>query len=430
MPISPRTMLDTSRWGSLNHFGQLGLSHEFQRIFDDALIHQWPAFALATHDAAITEIREAAIRTSLLAPHCLFATIYAGECYRSYFDGRTLHHEMLQLQLKQQALRHLRRALQDHGGVASDEVLWTITLLAIHGSVRTLKQPRFTVPVYRDNEFYSSVEFERTHLHALRTLVAQKGGLKALTLHGLSNMISMVDTFHSLMNLTKPVFPPLYPAPLLVDSLRETWDDVAKSRFANRQDGFIFLEAFRGGPRLHQIICQVRVLLETFSLCLRNPRRSPDIMLMVHTRRVLQHDALQVRSEGDCFFEVARLSFVVFMAELAWTLPVIGGFHEKVTKLLLEALEECVTRQYWQRYPEFLLWATVMGGLAARQGPRVSSFAAILRDSSMAIDKDSWAYVKSVSQKFLPLEYDLGDLCHDFWDEACDFLSEKTVELV
>ncbi|KIW81653.1 hypothetical protein Z517_04679 [Fonsecaea pedrosoi CBS 271.37] len=430
-PPSPRTLLDTTRWGSLNLFGQLELSAEVQKIFDDALIHQWPAFALATHDAAITEIRVTAIRTSLLAPHCLFATIYAGECYRSYFDGTTPHNEMLQLQSKQEALKHLRRAIEDNEGVASDEVLWTITLLAIHGSVRTRKQPRFAAPLYRDNEFYSSLEFERAHLHALRTLVNQKGGLKNLTLHGLSNMISMVDTFHSLRTLTKPVFPPFYPASYLVASLRETWDDVVESRFATYQDGFVFLDALRGGPRLHHIIRQVRVLLETFSLCLRDSRRSPDFMLMVHARRAIQHEALRLRSEGDCLLEVARLSFIIFvrkLAEFAWTLPIIGDFHERVTKLLLQALEECALCQHWQTHHEFLLWATIVGGLAARQSPRVSSFALKLRDSSMAIDKDSWPYVKSVSQKFLPLEYDLGDLCHNFWDEACDFLMEKPVD--
>ncbi|OAL29224.1 hypothetical protein AYO22_02118 [Fonsecaea multimorphosa] len=459
-------MLDTSRWGPLNLFGEPGLSNEFQSIFDNALIHQWPAFALATHEAAITEIRGAAIRTSMLAPHCLFATIYAGECYRSYFSGEPPHNEMLQLQLKQEALSHLRRALQDHKGVASDDVLWTITLLAIHGSVRTMKHPRFTTPVYRDNEYYSSVEFQGTHLRALRSLVAQKGGLETLKIHGLSNMVSMVDTFHSLMTVTEPVFPPLYSASNLVDSLQVTWDDAAWSRFASWQDGFVFLEAFRSGPRLRQIICQLRVLLETFSLGLRDPRRSPDLMLMVHTRRVLQHNALQVPSEGDCLFEAARLAFIVFVslspsvhgvvlvaayapvpglasrlifernanlpgwkiAELAWTLPVIGGFHEKVTKLLLRALDECARCQHWQTQPEFLLWATVIGGLAARQGSRVPDFATRLRDSSMATEKDSWADVKSMSLKFLPLEYALGDLCHTFWDEACDFLSEKPVD--
>ncbi|EXJ68552.1 uncharacterized protein A1O5_08345 [Cladophialophora psammophila CBS 110553] len=111
------------------------------------------------------------------------------------------------------------------------------------------------------------------------------------------------------------------------------------------------------------------------------------------------------------------------MAELGWTLPVIGGFHEKVTKLLLEALDECVSCQYWQTHPEFLLWVTVVGGLAARQGPRVSSFAAKLRDSRVVLEKDSWGYVKSVAQKFLPLDYQLGDLCHAFWDEACELFS-------
>ncbi|KIW90128.1 uncharacterized protein Z519_09559 [Cladophialophora bantiana CBS 173.52] len=111
------------------------------------------------------------------------------------------------------------------------------------------------------------------------------------------------------------------------------------------------------------------------------------------------------------------------MAELGWTLPVIGRFHEGVTKLLLETLDECAIGQYWQTHPEFLLWVTVVGGLAARQGPRVSSFVAKLRHSNVVPEKDSWSYVKGVAQKFLPLDYQLGDLCHAFWDEACELFS-------
>jgi hypothetical protein len=127
----------------------------------------------------------------MLAAHTLFAIVYAGECYRSYFYGQSRSNELLQLQCKREALRHLRKAVQESHGTTSDEMLLTIILLALHGSIPVPNRPPSTIPLYRDNEFYSGVEFERTHLHALRTLVTEKGGLDHIKLHGLSNMISM-----------------------------------------------------------------------------------------------------------------------------------------------------------------------------------------------------------------------------------------------
>ncbi|KIW70610.1 hypothetical protein, variant 1 [Phialophora macrospora] len=306
-----------------------------------------------------------------------------------------------------------------------DEMLMTIALLAIHGSVQPLKRPRFTAPLYRDNEFYSNVKFDQTHLRALRTLVGQRGGLVQLELHGLSNIISMIDTFQSLMCLSRPQFESLYSMSALSESMQETWDDVTWTRFTNQKDGFQFLDDYEDGFRLRRIICQTRVLVETYWLCLRDPRKAPDFMVAVHTRRSLQHAALRIDHPTECLFEAARLATIIFLAELGWTLPVVGGFQDKATELLFRVLEECGLQQYWQTHSDFLVWATVMGGLAAHQTDRLRDFAKVLRDSSTPVTKDSWLHVKSLSLQFLPFEFDLTGHCHAFWNEACELLSNE-----
>ncbi|EXJ62273.1 hypothetical protein A1O7_02706 [Cladophialophora yegresii CBS 114405] len=422
---SPVTVLGTNLFDSVHTNGDVKLSKEFQSVLHDALLHQWPAFALGTNEHAIVEVRRAAFSTSALSPHTLFAIIYAGACYRSYFRNAVPGDNLLQLQAKQQALACLREAVQQ--GKPTDEMLMTIALLAIHGSVQPLKRPRFTAPLYRDNEFYSNVKFDQTHLRALRTLVGQRGGLHELEIHGLSNIISMIDTFQSLMCLSRPRFESLYPAPALSETLQETWDDVTWTRFANQEDGFQFLDTYDDGFQLRRIICQTRILLETYSLFLRNPRQAPDLMLAVHTRRSLQHAALMLERRAECLFEAARVATIIFLAELGWTLPVVGGFQDTATALLLRALKECRLQQCWQTHPDFLVWATVIGGLAAHQSPRLRDFAELLREASMPVSKDSWLHVKSLSLKFLPFEYELTATCHAFWDEACDPLSSELV---
>ncbi|ETI23863.1 hypothetical protein G647_05670 [Cladophialophora carrionii CBS 160.54] len=373
------------------------------------------------------EVRRAAFTTSTSSPHTLFAIIYAGACYRSYFKDAVPGDNLLQLQAKQQALAHLREAVQQADGNPTDEMLMTIALLAIHGSVQPLKPPRFTAPLYRDNEFYSNVKFDQTHLRALRTLVGQRGGLKKLGIHGLSNIISMIDTFQSLMCLNKPRFEPLFSASALSAVLQETWDDVTWTRFGKQEDGFQFLDNYEDGFRLRRIIFQTRILLETYSLFLRNPRQAPDLMVAVHTRRSLQHAALLLDHRAECLFEAARLAAIIFLAELGWTLPVVGGFQDTATALLLRTLKECGLQQCWQTHPDFLIWATVMGGLAAHQTPRLRDFAELLGEASLPVTKDSWLQVKSLSLKFLPFEYELTGTCHAFWDEACDLLSGELV---
>ncbi|KAJ9616900.1 hypothetical protein H2200_000620 [Cladophialophora chaetospira] len=345
--------------------------------------------------------------------------IYAGACYQSYFRDAVRDDDLLQLQSKQNALKYLREAVERSDGEVTDEMLMTIALLAIHGSVRQ-HHPRFTTPLYRDNEFYSSLRFDQTHLHALRSLVRQKGGLAELKLHGLSNIISMIDTFQSLMNLSKPELESLYSVESLVEQLQETWDNVARTRFAIQKDGFDFLDGYEGGSQLRQVICRIRILLETYALSLRKPRQVPDLMVAVHTRRSLQHAVLKLEPGEDCLHESARLATIIFLAELGWTLPVVGGFQARATKLLLDALNKCTHDQHWETHPEFLCWATVMGGLAARQTVRVQDFAAILRHGPVPWTKDSWIQVKALSLKFLPFEHELTGPCHTFWDNACD----------
>jgi hypothetical protein len=235
----------------------------------------------------------------------------------------------------------------------------------------------------------------------------------------------MIDTFQSLMILSPPQFESLYLTKELVESMQESWDELAWTRFAHQHDGFEFLDDYKNGSRLRQIVCHIRILLQSHAVSVRNPRQGLDLMLMVHARRSLQHDALCLEHGTDCIFEVARLACIMFLAELGWTLPVVGGFQKTATQFLLQALKRCMVKGRWRIHSELLLWATVVGGLAARQTPRAQDFARLLHQSVEPVTKDSWAHVKSVSHKFLPFEFELTSPCHVFWDQACELLSAE-----
>jgi hypothetical protein len=385
-----------------------------------ALIHQWPAFSLSTSTTAITKIREAAFQTSVSSPHTVFAVIYAGACYQSYFSTETLSDNLQQLQSKQEALKHLRQAVRDADGTATDEILMTIALLAIHGYVLPPKRPRATAPFYRDNEFYSNVKSDPTHLDALRTLVIQRGVLEKLQLYGLSNIISMIDTFQSFITLSRPRFRSLYSTQALVEKLQAGWDDIVRARFADQEDGFEFLEAYSHGSPLRRLISHIRILLQTYHVTLRNPPQAPDFMLFIHTRRSLQHDALCLERDTDCLLEVIRIASIMFVA--GWTLPFIKEFQESATHLLLQALNECIVQKRWQAHPDVLLWGTVIGGLSAQETPRVEEFTALLRNSGNLVSKETWPHVKSMSLKFLPFEYELANLGQTFWEQSSEIL--------
>lgn len=352
--------------------------------------------------------------------------VYAGACYHSYFNTTdTTGTALLQLQAKQQALKYLREAVQRTEESAADEVLMTVSLLAIHGSLETSKRPRFTAPLFRDNEFYSTVKFDAIHLRALRTLVSSRGGVAKLQLHGLNNILSMIDTFQALVNLARPYFEPLYCTEDIGNSLQALWDDASWNRFTNQVEGFCFLDGVADGPQLLETISRFRIFLETYAFSLRNPRLAPDMMLMIHFRRSLQHDVLRLGSMKNCLVEATRLSIIILLASLGSTLPVDGGFQQKAAELLLQALNESSSLGHWEDHQEFLLWATVIGGLVARDTSRLWDLITLLQQSEMPLEKDSWFNIKTLSNKFLAFEYELTVPCHDFWDRACDLLSDS-----
>jgi hypothetical protein len=364
-------------------------------------------------------VRQSAFQTAAASQHTLFAMIYSGACYRSYFSQDPRQARLVQLETKQHALQSLRTAIeQPVDGEVPESVLMTIALLAIHGSMDPRDRPRFTAPLYRDNEFYSTVKFDPTHIRALRALVRQRGGLSKLQLHGLCNLLSMIDTFHSLMSLSKPQFDPLFSAKSLCAELQASWDSVAWNRFSLKHDGFAFLDEFPSGPLLKQISYHVKVVLETYALSLRAPRRSPDMLLAVHMRRALQYDALCIDTGNECLFEAARLACIIYISELGWVLPVIGGFQATASKLLFQALRKCVLLE--TTHPDFFLWATVVGGICSGQTQLNRDFAALVRRSSTPLTPDSWMHVKATSQNLLPFEYEFTSLGHAFWDLACD----------
>jgi len=100
----------------------------------------------------------------------------------------------LRLTCKGKALLALREALSSPNTMCSDEVVFSMTLLASHGSGE-----KVTAATYRENrvlaaaqdaQFYASMDYEWSHMTGLLDVIRAKGGLQEIRLPGLAFAIA------------------------------------------------------------------------------------------------------------------------------------------------------------------------------------------------------------------------------------------------
>ena len=156
------------------------------------MIHQWPTFATSSRKGDVDRWVSATMKSALECRPLLNCLIYSASSYQCYFDCRKPSAELLLLQSFHDTLRTLQEELKTTKGDVPEATLLTIAVFALNGSPSS---PRKKVisrePNIRDNYFYSSIEWDPVHIHALLSLTARKGGLPRLKSLSLATMIFM-----------------------------------------------------------------------------------------------------------------------------------------------------------------------------------------------------------------------------------------------
>jgi hypothetical protein len=155
------------------------------------MIHQWPIWATSSRKEDRDQCVSTTMKSALECRPLLNCLVYSALYYQCYFSGREPSTESFLLRSHQDTVTSLKEELTRTKDNVSEANLLTIAVLATHGSVSTTTRKRVisTEPNVRENYFFSSIDWDPVHVHALLSLTAIKGGLLRLKNLSLLNMI-------------------------------------------------------------------------------------------------------------------------------------------------------------------------------------------------------------------------------------------------
>ncbi|KIV81480.1 hypothetical protein PV11_03665 [Exophiala sideris] len=358
------------------------------------------------------------MRCALDKPYLLQAIIYAGATYRFFLGPRDSSINLIRIQSYHETIKHVREAVEQLHGQPPDGLLLAVALLTMHGPPSYHLHPAKTDREhYRDNDFYFTKPWEPSHFSALMSLTKMKGGPRHIAIPSVAAMVFIIDVVECYSTLRKPTFPIFVSPNYIFQHLR-------KSQSANRSPpGFQFLRNKPHGRSLLKIMERTNDILENYDMFLQNPGCGVDLWSVIAARRVLQYQALSTETTSDPLYTMCRLGLLVHLIESLELLPAILPFHENASRQLMLTIDDCDKLGYWQVHPDLMLWATVLGGLTARERPLRWWFAEQLRGSAVPVTEPSWKDVQAVSRRFLPFVHGHGEGCSRFWKEACGWLS-------
>jgi len=102
------------------------------------------------------------------------------------------------------------------------------------------------------------------------------------------------------------------------------------------------------------------------------------------------------------------------------------GLHSRLTEKLMLALDESSALGFHEKQADFFLWATILGGTAARETALQSWFIENLRCTPYEVRVDTWPTIASILSSFLLLDEPHQEDCRRFWDKACDTMGART----
>lgn len=131
------------------------------------------------------------------SPLLFHTLVFAGATHKAFHQAQTVNNrksQVLRLTCKGKALQTLRRALSAPETMCSDDVIFSMLLLASHGSgekvtAATYREKRILAAA-QDAQFYASMEYEWSHMRGLLDVLRVKGGLQEISVPGVAFAIA------------------------------------------------------------------------------------------------------------------------------------------------------------------------------------------------------------------------------------------------
>lgn len=348
---------------------------------------------------------------------------------------------MMQIMVAElEAINRISEALADPQQRFSEELTLAIFLMGYsYVSERQLPSDRSQhMSPLRDLQWasvYSVLEYNTTHVNGLMQLISLRGGLDAIKMPGLVEMLSLGAIMFATKSLTKPMCPyiPLNKTngkhvqpdwPPSIQSLLDSSGD-SGSHPSNLLgvgipvDAISLLQDMRSFSRVVEFFMKGIMTIET---------SEPELSFIADRRNWIQHKALSLPpaselppSEFTPIYEPLRYAMISYSILVVFTvLPSLAPFP-RLSRLIKQAIIDYPVRKEWDlQMMHVLVWILVIGGIISSDEETGTWFAGLLGVVSSTIGINSWADLRVILASVVWVDHDEGldPRARAFWDKV------------
>jgi hypothetical protein len=397
-------------------------------------------------DGPASKVSDVWVASAMRSPALLSAFIYGTLSHEFVLDRmesgaptKERRQKMLQIMVAEsESISRINRALQDPEAQKTDELLMAVFLMGYSRYDDAVFSPQRNPHKSPLNDIqwaniYSYLDYDEVHVGGLIRLLEIRGGIDAIELHGLPEMMSLATVMFSSKFLHKPLFPFI---PIIKTNGRHKqpdWPSPIQYLLRMYTGGkFPKLQAL-GVPSdmvgLFEDIYTYNAVVELYMQGIfTGSFAGSDAPVMADRRNWIQHRALSLDSAEELgitdtcpAYEAIRLATLTYCLLTIFPLVPIMAPYPRLTTQLRQAL--CNEWHGWNSAPEYFLWCLVVGGIASTQSKTTAWFAAILSQVAAARNLSSWADIKEVITSVLWLGPICDDRGEELWKNAVDIRS-------
>ncbi|QKX64104.1 uncharacterized protein TRUGW13939_11277 [Talaromyces rugulosus] len=397
-------------------------------------------------DGPASKVSDVWVASAMRSPALLSAFIYGTLSHEFVLDrmesgapSKERRQKMLQIMVAEsESISRINHALQDPDAQKTDELLMAVFLMGYSRYDDAVFSPQRNPHKSPLNDIqwaniYSYLDYDEVHVGGLIRLLEIRGGIDAVELHGLPEMMSLATVMFSSKFLHKPLFPFI---PIIKTNGRHKqpdWPSPIQYLLRMYTGGkFPKLQAL-GVPSemigLFEDIYTYNAVVELYMQGIfTGSFAGSDAPVMADRRNWIQHRALSLDSAEELgiadtcpAYEAIRLATLTYCLLTIFPLVPIMAPYPRLTTQLRQAL--CNEWNGWNSAPEYFLWSLVVGGIASTQSKTTAWFAAILSQVAVARNLSSWADIKEVLTSVLWLGPICDDRGEELWKNAVNIRS-------
>lgn len=343
---------------------------------------------------------------------------------------------MLQIMVAEnESIQRINRALQDPAAQKTDELLMAVFFMGYSRYDEAVFAPdrdhhKSPLNDVQWANIYSYLDYDEVHVMGLIRLLEIRGGIDAVQMAGLAEMMSLATIMFSSKFLRKPLFP---------------YTPIIKSAGRHQQPDWpqpiqFLLEMYKGGeyPKMVELglpsgfielfkdMYSYNAVIELYMQGIfAGSFVSSDAPIMADRRNSIQHRALSLPSVDDLHtsascptYEPLRLATLTYSLLTIFPLaPPMAPFSQLTTQLRQALFSQSLPKA-WKTVPELFVWVLVVGGIASSKAETVTWFAAMLSQVAVATNLSSWSDVQKILKSVLWLSPICDEKGEELWKKA------------